>query len=174
MAALPKNMEKQNRGIVITTSDHTKAWLPEMLESIKDVKYPIYIQDNGASGGFELAGIQAGKERFNEFVHLMDSAVIKDTTLFDKLFWMPGHVFLTKGGYHYMGKFVSDNLPMIPKVNNKGEAITYELSWLGEKPRSYFSPDLPVHTDVFEEKHGRRNMVLENPFIIKYKATWSL
>ena len=26
---------------------------------------------------------------------------------------------------------------------------------------------------VFEERHGRRNMVLENAFLVKYKAHWS-
>jgi hypothetical protein len=162
------------RGIVITTSSQTKSWLPECLQSVKNSPYTIVIQDNGASGGFELAGIQKGKELFDEFIHLMDTTVVKDISLFDKLFEMEGHVFLTNGGYHFMGKFVSDDLPDIPEVRFKEEAIALELHWLKGKKKSYFLPDLPVHTEVFEEKHGRKNMVLSNAFITKWKATWSI
>lgn len=122
--------------------------------------------------GFELGGILRGKEFFDEFVHLMDTTIIKNKQLFEDAFLKPGHVFFTQGGYHYMGKFVSDDLPMIPKINTKAEAVAMELTWLGNKPRTYFTPDLPVHTDVFVEKYGRKNMVLENEFMKKFKATW--
>jgi hypothetical protein len=174
------------RGIVVTTSAHTSDWLMPCLESIGS-KYPVLVVRNGGGlpvegydtvindwNGFELGGIARGAERFDEFVHLMDTCVIKDSSLFDRLFEIPGHVFLTEGGYHYMGKFVSDDLPFLPIVSSKAEAISHELSWLNGKARTYFKPDLPVHTHVFEEKNGRRNMVLENDFIIKWKATWSI
>lgn len=177
------------KGIVITTSFHTREWLPECVRTSKG-KYPVLIVSNSDLGidmtnyeadmvvndwnGFELGGILQGKEHFDEFIHLMDTTIIKDVSLFDKLFDIDGHVFLTKGGYHYMGKFVSKDLPEIPKISTKEEAINQELYWLGDKPRTYFTPDLPAHTGVFEEKHGRTNMVLENDYLIKYKATFRI
>lgn len=187
MARIPK-------GIVITTSTHTRDWLMECFLSAQS-KYPIFVVGNDGFepstsfvyklrpdidrfignnwNAFELGGILRGKERFDEFVHIMDTTLIKDPSLFDKLFNIPGHVFLTKGGYHYMGKFVSDDLPDIPQIDNKNDAVALELRWL-QRPYTCFEPDLPVHTNIFEMKHGRKNMVLENDYLIKYKATWSL
>ena len=186
------------KGIVITTSEHTKDFLVDCLNSIipphisAKTNYPILVVHNDSNivyskdletgithvgnnwNGFELGGILRGKETFSEFVHLMDTTIVKDSSIFDKLFEYKGHVFLTDGGYHYMGKFNSNDLPEIPKINSKPEAIALELHWLRGREAFYFKPDLPVHTNVFEEKHGRKNMVLENDFIIKYKATWSL
>lgn len=165
MARIPK-------GIVITTSEHTRDWLFDCLKSCKG-SYPIAVRVNTQEDNrWELGGIQLGKDLFDEFVHIMDTTIIKDPSLFDKLFEMPSHVFLTRGGYHYMGKFVSDDLPEIPKIGTKAEAIALELRWL-QRPATYFEPDLPVHTNVFADNHGRRNMVLENEYLIKYKATWS-
>lgn len=179
-------MAEISRGIVITTSKHTKDFLPDCLYSIKDIHYPILVVGNrylpdvdegriivNDWNGFELGGIKRGKEIFDEFIHIMDSTLIKDTALFEKLFKMEGNVFLTQGGYHYMGKFVSETLPEIPKIHTKEEAIEMELNWLS-KPYTYFEPDLPVHTDIFEEKFGSNRMKLENKYIIKWKGTYSL
>lgn len=167
-------MERVHRGIVVTTSEHTKDWLFDCLKSIGN-KYPTLLRVNTPQKNrWELGGIQLGKDIFDEFIHLMDTTIVKDNTLFDRLFELPGHIFLTEGGYHYMGKFVSKDLPEIPKINTKEEAIALELHWLDGYSRTYFKPDLPVHTNVFEEKHGRRNMVLENEYLIKYKATFQV
>ena len=162
------------KGIVITTSDYTKDFLQTCLNSLKTAPYEVFVQDNGSEGGYELAGIATGKNLFDEFVHLMDTTEIKDVSLFDKLFAIDGHVFLTNGGYHYMGKFVSKDLPDLPIIHTKAEAIDQELKWLSTKPRKYFKPDLPVHTEVFEEKNGQRRMRLENDYLIKWKGTYSL
>lgn len=166
-------MARIYRGIVITTSDYTEQYLIPLLESIKTT-YPIVIHKNtNENNGWELSGIQAGKDNFDEFVHIMDSTLIKDNSLFYKLFEIEGNVFLTNGGYHYMGKFVSDTLPELPSVSTKAEAIAQELHWYkGEK--KYFEPDLPVHTDIFEEKYGQRRMRLENDYMIKWKGTFSI
>lgn len=165
-------MAKISKGILITTSDYTKDYLEPLLESIKETKYPIVIHTNtNENNGWELAGIKKGKDTYDEFIHLMDSTLIKDISLFDKLFEMEGNVFLTQGGYHYMGKFVSKTLPDLPNVSTKQEAIVYELHWL-PKPHKYFEPDLPVHTDKFEDKYGQKRMRLENDYIIKWKGTF--
>lgn len=161
------------KGIVITTHIGSP-WLMECLSSIK-TDYPIVVHLNGGlnRNGWELAGIQKGQDNFDEFIHLMDSTVIKNQSLFDRLFAMEGNVFLTNGGYHYMGKFVSNTLGKLPTADNKEEAIQWELNWY-KGPRTYFTPDLPVHTDERLEKHGRTNMVLENAYMVKFKGTFHI
>lgn len=166
-------MAKIPFGIVITTSEATKDFFEACYLSLpKD--YHITIHTNTSDdNGWELAGIQRGKDTYDEFVHLMDTTILKDVSLIDKLFEVDGNVFLTNGGYHYMGKFVSSTIPELPKITTKEEAIRHELHWL-PKPHIYFTPDLPVHTDVFDTIYGQRRMRLENDFIIKWKGTFHI
>ncbi len=191
---LPENVK---RGIVITTSAYTKDFLKPCLESLKETSYPIVILSNGGYdpnqtvisvfpdatilsskvkviinpiNGWELAGVQAGKDNFDEFVHIMDSTLIKDISLFDKLFAIQDNVVLTKGNFHYMGKFVTSRLPNLPMVTSKDVAIMLEAHWL--KYYKEFKPDLPVETNVFETIHGMRRMRLENEYMIKWKGTF--
>lgn len=178
-------MAKISRGIVVTTSEYTKDFLADCLKSLTGTKYPILVVANQYTpttdyplvvnewNGFELGGILRGKEQFDEFIHLMDTTEVKDIDKLESVFDTPGHIFFTKGGYHYMGKFVSQDLPDIPVINNKADAIALELSWL-KRGYKEFEPDLPVHTNVFVDKYGQWRMFLENDFIIKYKGTFSL
>lgn len=192
-------MEIMKRGIVITTSEYTKDFLKPLMESLKGVNYPILLVCNGGyekealkfvtsvydpspgvswitneQNEWELGGIRQGAKMFDEFVHLMDTTLIKDITLFDELFKIPGHVVLTKGNYHYMGKFVSKDLPNpLPITLDKEHAIQLEMSWL-PKPYTEFEPDLPVHTQIFTEIHGQTRMVLSNQYMTKYKGTFRL
>lgn len=175
------------KGIVITTSEYTKDFLKPCLDSIKKTQYTILVVSNDKYipkvphgiklvvnnwNGWELSGIQRGKETFHEFVHLMDTTVVKDISLFDKLFSLQGNIVLTKGNYHYMGKFVTKDLPDIPKINSKEEGIRLERFWL--KDYKEFSPDLPVHTNKFEVIHNQHRMKLENDYLIKWKGTYSI
>jgi FkbM family methyltransferase len=185
----PKEL-KQNkrRGVVVTTSLYTREFLKDCLESIKGMSYDVIIVSNGGyapdmsywkddwrlivndSNGWELAGIQRGKENFDEFVHIMDTTLIKDVSLFDKAFAIEGNVVFTKGNFHYMGKFETSSLPNLPQVNSKDVAIMLEAHWL--KYYREFKPDLPVQSEVFEIKHGQRRMRLENDYMIKWKGTF--
>jgi hypothetical protein len=176
------------KGIVITTSEATKVFLPELLKSIED-KYSILVVGNQTSGehiditnewnGFELGGIGRGYENFDEFVHLMDTCVIKDNKMFDIMFEHKGSMYLCDYFFSYLGKYRKEILDLVgvPKINNKRDAIALENRWNGEYLRNdpdakQFIQSLPIHTDKFIEKNGRTNMVLENDYIIKYKATW--
>lgn len=177
------------RGITITTSAYTHAFLKGCLESVKDTPYDILIVSNdnytpdlsyfdrqyelviNQQNEWELGGVKQGAKRFDEQIHLMDTSMIKDISLFPKLFEINGHVVLTKGNYHYQGKFVSKDLPELPLTLTKEEAIKIEMSWL-PKPYTEFKPDLPVHTQIFTEIHGQTRMVLQNDYMIKYKGTW--
>jgi hypothetical protein len=187
------------KGIVITTSEYTKDFLAPLLDSIKGTEYNILIVSNGGYkpeiihdwgksknkildnlmfrvainpvNGWEIAGIQAGKDRFDEFIHIMDTTLIKDISLFDKLFAIEGNVVLTKGNFHYMGKFVSKELPNLPIVRDKNTAIMLEVRWLDGFQYTEFKPDLPVHSLIWEEIHGQKRMRLENDYMIKWKGT---
>ena len=182
---LPENVK---RGIVITTSEYTKDFLKDCLESIKETKYDILVVSNGGyrpligcpsskislivneQNGWELGGIQRGKDNFDEFVHLMDTTIVKDILMFDKLFETEGNVVLTKGNFHYMGKFETARLPNLPMVTSKDVAIMLEAHWL--KYYQEFKPDLPVQSEVFETKFGQKRMKLENEYMIKWKGSW--
>ena len=177
------------RGVVIGTSEYTKDFLKPLLESIKDTEYDVLVVSNGGyipddsywhpnwglivneNNGWELAIITRGKENFDEFVHIMDTTLIKDISLFDKLFEIEGNVVLTAGNFHYMGKFVTKELPNLPIVHDKVTAIMLETTWLNGFKFTEFTPDLPVHSLVYEEIHGMKRMRLENDYMIKWKGT---
>jgi hypothetical protein len=179
-------MKDTKRGLVICTSEFTKYFLKPLLDSIKGTQYNILIVSNGGYSpevpqgtnviinswnGWEIAGIQRGKETFSEFIFLMDTTLIKDISLFDKLFAIEGNVVLTKGCFHYMGKFVTSELPNLPRVHDKTTAIMLEVKWLDGFPYTEFEPDLPVHSLNWEMIHGMKRMRLENEYMVKWKGT---
>jgi len=178
------------KGIVITTSRATKDWLPELLASI-DKRFEVLVVGNLVTGeniditnewnGFELGGILRGYENFDEFVHLMDTCVIHDNEMFDMMFDYNGSMYLCDHFFSYLGKYKRDILEKteIPKINTKEDAIALENVWnaryLKNDPNAkQFLPSLPIHTHDFVEKHGRKNMVLTNGFMTKWKATWGV
>lgn len=175
-----------SKGIVVTTSEFTKDFLKPCLDSLKGTKYNILVVSNGGYipdvpkgtnivvnswNGWEIGGIQRGKETFNEFVHIMDTTIIKDISLFDKVFAIKGNVVFTKGNYHYMGKFVTKDMPNLPRVHDKTTAIMLEVRWLDGFQYTEFQPDLPVHSLTWEMIHGMKRMRLENDYMIKWKGT---
>jgi len=177
------------RGIVITTSAYTSAFLKDCLQSIEKTPYPILILSNdkytpdlsyfnrqydlviNEQNGWEIAGIQAGKEKFEDFIHLMDTIVVKDISLFDKLFEIDGNVVLTHGNFHYMGRFVSSELPNLPIVHDKATAIMLECRWLDGYKFTEFEPNLPVHSLKWVMIHGQNRMEISNQYITKWKGT---
>lgn len=166
-------MPKIKQGIVICHHPDNKPFLDDLLKSIDKTEYPIFVCEDGIDrpeNSFELGAIEEGSKYFEQFVFLQDSCVIKDISLFDKLFAIKGNVALTPKFFHYMGK-LSELPDEFPKVNDKEGSIRFETTWL-KLPYTSFEPELPVESKVFEEKYGRLNMVLENQYLIKYKARW--
>jgi phosphatidylinositol kinase/protein kinase (PI-3 family) len=164
-----------SKGIVISASEYSRPFYEDLMKSIK-TDYPIYICWEGLGRpeeSFEIGAIQAGKEKFDEFIYLHDTVYIKDNKLFDELFAINGNVFLTESCYHYFGKYVSKEIPELPEVKNKEDAVKYELNWFKDMVHTVFHNQLPVISETFEEKYGRTNMRLENNYLIKFKARWS-
>jgi len=128
--------------------------------------------------GWEVGGIARGAEQFDQFIHLMDTCTVQDYTLFYNLFEGKQPVMLCDKFYSYLGRYNSKSLKSlgIPVIKTKQDAIWCEHHWHQEyimiEGVRLFTPSLPITTEVFEERHGRTNMVLQNGFITKYKATW--
>lgn len=180
---------KKKRGVVVGTSEFSKDFLRPLLESIKETEYNILIVSNGnytpdlsyfnrqydlvinEFNGWELSVITRAKEYFDEFCHIHDTCLVKDISLFNKSFEISGHVVYTKSNFHYMGKFVTKELPNLPIVHDKVTAILLETRWLDGFKYTEFTPDLPVLSDKWELIHGMKRMILENAFMIKMKGT---
>lgn len=183
------------QGIVITTSEYTKDFLKNCIDSLPR-KWPTLLVSNDWEDvpdfeevevvhnpwkGFELGGIYQGAERFDEFVHLSDTTVIRNKEMFDIMFASPHSMYLCDGFFSHLGKYRTQTLEEIgiPIITDKLVGIHYENAWhkeyFEEEPDAVqFDPPLPVHTKVFEEVHGQTRMVLDNGYITKYKGTWGI
>jgi len=169
--------------IVIGSTTRTKDWLQNCLNSFGNYnKYPIIVVVND---DFELGKLKWVYENtdIDEFFLLHDTVEIKDTSLFDLAFNYEGSFALSKQPVQmgmFLGKYRREilNKMIIPTTKTKMEAVMQECAFnqeysiLEAKMATIFKP--LVNTDVFEEKFGRNNMVLENDYIKKYKGTWSL
>lgn len=175
-----------------------KKFLYNLLESIKGVKYPVYIVINEVSnfdhsfpykvilnpdGGYELGALKKLlQETDDEDIFLIqDSHEIKDLSLFDLAASLPGSLATAKGFYHYTGKYKRSILEKvgIPDTKSKQDAINAEYDW--HRVYCKHDPQIvmlenPLIDDMpnmrYEEKFGRLNMVLENDYVKKYKGNW--
>lgn len=169
------------KAIIIATTNGREQWLEQCLESLEGyTRYPKLVT---MSGDWELGKIKNASESMviDEFIFLQDSMVIKDYKWIDEAFDYHGSVSIGwRPFFMYLGKYKTDILRSIeiPKVNNKLDAVNYEYTW----PLEYIKADPSTKhiftdltdTNIFLEKFGRMNMVLENDQLIKYKGTWSL
>jgi hypothetical protein len=124
---------------------------------------------------YESAGLKLGSELGGNFVLMQDSMVVKDLSVFDLMLDTDRPVSFAKDFFMYFGKFV--NLEDYPLCKNKQEAVTGELGWC----RRYATQTgalvlFPEFTDtnIFEDKYGKKRMVLENKYIKKWKNCWDL
>lgn len=161
------------QGIVIACTEKHRPFYEDMVKTLK-TKYPVVFSWEGVDRpeqSHEYGAVRVGKEHFDEFILLHCTMLIKDNSIFEKLFAMEGTVALTHWFFHLMGKYVSKDISPIPDVHSKAESIANEIHWF-KNPYTVFEPELPVESALFEERHGRKNMVLENPYLIKFKGHW--
>ncbi len=162
------------KGLVVACTENSRAFYEDLVKTLK-VPYPVLFsweEIDRPAQSHEYAAVRVGATWFKEFIFLHDSVMIKNNLLFDELFAIPGHVSLSEKFFHLMGKYVSDDLPAIPNVTTKEQSIANELTWF-TKPFQVFKNPLPFVSSQFEDRHGRRNMVLENDYLIKYKGHWA-
>lgn len=169
------------QAIVIATTPSPSDFLPNLLRSMEGYdKYPILVVSDY---GYELGKIKFIYEHtdIEEFFLLQESCEIKDTKLFDMVFekYKGKSVSVSPHLQSYLVKYrraILDKME-IPVVKSKIESIEQEYEFnkqYKEKDSSLniLFPDLG-DKDVFEEKFGRTNMVIENKYIKKYKGTWT-
>ena len=169
------------QGIVIVTSGVTSEFYPDCLVSAVNDKYPLLVHYNEpANNEFEMGGIKTGMRAFDEFLLLHDtSRLLKARELYDIVFeqFKGKSVSFGKNFFMYLGKYRTEVLRKmeIPDVKNKDEAIYHEWNFAGH----YINADGDVkelwqdfkdNRENYKQHHGRWNLIIQNPYIIKYKA----
>lgn len=186
--------------IIPTHISRVNTWLKDCLDSIQ-TKHKVMVvfqgekpaknlkigfdYDFNPTGQFDPGGIVWAMEncKDEEFLLLHDSCVVKDNLIFDILFhgYRGESVALATVPVAmgmFMGKYRIDIAKKLdpPVANTKEESVDLEESW----NKAYCELEYPViidspltQSDVFEEKHGRENMILENRWIKKYKGSWN-
>lgn len=162
-----------------TTSSH---WLENCLKSFQGyTKYPIFVVINN---DFEVGKILdvVNYMDLDEFFLFHDTVEIKDPSFITTAFEIEGSVSLcddpTTFGM-FIGKYrreILETMNILPTTTKK-EAVLAEMIF----NKDYCSRESKLTTlfpefrnsNVFEEKFGRKNMVLENEYLKKYKGTWS-
>lgn len=185
--------------IGIIHHDSTKEFLPELLESLRgvirfpkcivynnkkesesDEKFPFPVLFNPI-GGFELGALKALVDVFlneDDFFLLQESTLIKDPVMFDIANKFDGSVAVCPGFGSYIGKYRRRVLEEIgiPIPKSRKVEIMYEYYWniiyMNTEKRIASLNEPLVDTEVFEEKFGRKNMVLENCYMKKWKSNW--
>lgn len=165
--------------IAIVHHQSNKPFLDDLLKSLEGVKYPVKIYENDPDNSrFELGVLQKALDEFDDDVFLIqDSCEIKDLSLFDKAAQHTGGLALCHRFMSYLGKYKREILRQmeIPIVTDKESAIHHELHWNSDymsRDPNFMYLDPMSDNDQREEKHGRVNMILENQWIKKYKATF--
>jgi len=168
------------KAIVVLTGKGREKWLNNFESHLPKNKYPLRIV---TSDNFELGAITDAMRDYDEFVFLHDTCEVKSSKLFDYSFEELDGQSVSFASHPspfgmYLGKYRSSILKKITWTlpTNKLEAVESEISF----PNSYALVEYPVSipnpltsSDVFEEKFGRNNMILENDWLKKYKATWN-
>lgn len=135
--------------------------------------------------GYELGAIDATirETDWDEFIILQDTIEIKDQKIFKILFenYEGKSVAYNPHFQMYLGKYrrVALEQMTIPQVRTKVEAVRQEESFAREymriDPTDVFNPqfkDEAFYTS-WEDMFGRKNLRMEDEYIIKRKGTWS-
>lgn len=169
----------------------TRPFLIDLLHSLKGVKYPVVIVNNGREyehnfnhrviqndhDGYELGALKLLKDRDDSVFLLQDTTEIKDQSIFDIANEYEGSIALCARFMSFLGKYRTEviNQIGIPIVDGKEHSITLETEWTNQyirnEPNFQFIQPLQDNPNR-EFKHGRLNMILENDYIKKYKGTW--
>jgi alpha-N-acetylglucosamine transferase len=166
--------------VVVGSTPGREGWLRECLASIE--REVVVLRQ---AGTWELGKIQWLYEntKFDRFLFLHDSVIVKDQAFFDRMFEHPGSVSVTDSpGIFgmYMGIYTREHLSRVELYSpvTQRDSIRAEVEWTAGYARA--AGDVPVvfpefrdsNNVGFVEHHGRTNMILENDFLRKFKGTW--
>ena len=167
------------KAVIVATTNNRSEWVKNCLDSLNGyTRYPIIVLNQYS---YELGKVRWVLENtdLDEFILLQDSVEVKDLSLLDRAFDHSGSVsFATQPFFMYLGKYTRKALKAsgVPQVDTKTQAVKYEREWgkryFDSDPQSMCLFELE-DTDVYEDFLGRKNMILENDFIKKYKHIWN-
>lgn len=166
-------------------------WTCDLLDSLTGSPYDVIVHQ---TWDFELSTInyvvtEPELAEVEEFIFLPQSTVVKDLDLLRICFEEHAGYSVNLAnaqGFHfrmYLGKYLRDSVLElgVPEVRSKWDAVHQELTWGSAYFAQEFHADRLVdvggnleHTDVFEQRHGRLNMVVENEYLRRYKGTWDV
>lgn len=173
-----------NQAIVIIHARKESVWLQDCLNSI-DTDYPVILSNHN---GWVMEGVKKIWQTtgYNELFFMNESMIVKDNSIWDIVFHDYGgkSVCMSERYLMFFGKFRREmiNKLQFPEVHNKYEdVILGEGKWC----REYY--ELNDHVEIqpladgdttdptrFEERYGRRNLVLENDYFKKWKGTYNM
>jgi hypothetical protein len=176
------------QAIVIATTPKRYDFLQNLLSSIDGYDtYPIVILSDYTYFAGKIRHI-AFETQIEEFTMIPDSLEIKDPSMFDILFKQHKGKSVSfwkstrRDFYMGMGKFLSESLRKIDisytaSTMREDEVFARNLGErysTAEIQVAYLLPDgAEEESGLYMDKFGRKNMVVENDYFIKYKAHWS-
>lgn len=167
------------QAILILHHKNSRGWLEDCLDSI-ETTYPIIISNHS---GWCTPGIEKvfNETDYDEICILNETILCKDNSVWDIIFKenKGKSVMLGQEYLMFFGKYLREHILPFPEVNNKIDDVL-----IGEDQWSKGYARLPIEHvgiqplydtyQVFEEKNGRNNMILENDYFKKYKGSWNL
>lgn len=163
-------------GIVIGTTGDGQEWVDRLKTTLRTDLPVVTVR------AWELECIAYGAGRFDEFVFLPQSTEILDNDIWRVVFEEHAGRSVSLAQHPgpfgmYLGKYRSEILRCLemPIITNKRDAIFWEDRWtvpyISMEPDFAVLGDLP-HSNVFEFRNGRINMVVENAWIRRFKGSW--
>lgn len=162
--------------VVVGTHPDRTAWLRDCLKSIRTTTRRRRVLVHH-TGGYELAALRAGIQKFDRFLFIHDSVTILHPEFWQAIDNFGGPAWLTAPPPMHLG--IHDRTQLQPVLESyplevdKRMSITTE----GELPlRLNYGTIWPEITDATalrrEERHGRDNLVLGNHLFEKHKGNW--
>lgn len=165
--------------IFIASSPGREHWVEQCSKSLGEIPHTVI-----CDYGYELGKIRWiwQHTKFDRFLFLQDSVIIKDLSLIDMIFSYPKSVAISNCPVPfgmYLGVYSRETLDKtgVPKARTKEDAIRFEVDWSNKYCEN---ESVPVLFEDFTDANatgtkkifGRTNLVLENEYLIKYKGTW--
>lgn len=168
---------------VVCTTPKREMWLKDCLESIGERPVMVLSDYSYEVGKLDFLIKQTKLDRF---LLLQDSIVFKDADKFyEKLKNYDGSVSVNRDPSFYgsyLGVYERKVLEkiQIPSCHSKKEQVILEVA-LSDAYCQAYGGAVPVmypelndnNNNGFVERYGRKNMLLENDVMIKYKGTWN-
>lgn len=160
--------------VVVGTHPDRKDWLQDCIKSIRATtrNRRVHIHRHG---GYEVAALRAGINKYRRFLFLHDSCEILDPEFWEHIDSTPP-AWLYGAPHMYLGVFDSDQLAHAIRDAPEHMDKQASINWEGELGIRLQMPTLwPEVTDAnsqFAERHGRTNRVLGNHLARKFKGNW--